>query len=46
MTIKFPCSYSIEIKSLNNKITMAATKNKVSAINSIATFSEVHKFET
>lgn len=38
MVIKFPCAYSIEIKSMNNKITMATTKNKVGAVNSTATF--------
>ena len=38
MTIKFPCIYTVEVKSMNNKITMANTKNKVSAINSIASF--------
>lgn len=38
MAIKFPCTYTIEIKSMNNKITMAASKNKVSAVNSIAVF--------
>jgi len=46
MTIKFPCAYSVEIKSLNNKITIASTKNKVNAVNSIAAFNETHRFET
>jgi len=46
MSIKFPCTYTVEIKSLNNKNTLATTKNKVSAINSVATFNEILHFET
>ena len=46
MSIKFPCTYTVEIKSLNNKNTFATTKNKVSAINSVATFNEILHFET
>lgn len=46
MTIKFPCTYTVEVKSMNNKITMGTTRNNVSAVNSIATFNESLKFET
>lgn len=46
MAIKFPCTYTVEIKSMNNKLTMATTKNKVSAVDSVAVFNEVLKFET
>lgn len=38
MAIKFPCTYTVEIKSMNNKLTMATTKNKVSAVDSVAVF--------
>lgn len=46
MAIKFPCTYTVEIKSMNNKLTMATTKNKVSTVDSVAVFNEVLKFET
>ena len=38
MNIKFPCSYYVEIRSMNVKILMAASKNIVSAVNSVAQF--------
>lgn len=44
MAIKFPCTYTVEIKSINNKLTMATTKNRVSAVDSVAVFNEVLKF--
>jgi hypothetical protein len=44
MAIKFPCTYTVEIKSMNNKLTMATTKNKVSAVDSVAVFNEALKF--
>lgn len=46
MNIKFPCTFIIELKSLNAKTIYAMTKNKVPAVNSLATFNEVLKFET
>lgn len=46
MAIKFPCSYYVEIRSMNNKISIATTKNKVTAVNSVAVFNELIKFET
>lgn len=46
MAIKFPCTYTVEIKSMNNKLTMATTKNKVSAVDSVAVFNEALKFQT
>lgn len=46
MVIKFPCSYLVELKSINGKLLIAATKNKVPAIDSVAKFNETLKFET
>ena len=46
MTIKFPCSYQVEIKSINGKLLIAATKNKVPAMDSVSKFNENIKFET
>lgn len=45
MTIKFPCTFTIELKSTNGKIIYAMTKNKVAAVNSVASFNEILKFE-
>lgn len=36
--IKFPCTYSLEIKSMDGKITLASGKKNVSAVNSIVSF--------
>ena len=46
MDIKFPCTFEVLWKSMNGKILMASTKNKVSAIQSIASFNETLIFET
>jgi hypothetical protein len=46
MIVKFPCTYSVEIKTLNNKVILAATRQQVSAVNSIAVFNETLKFDT
>ena len=45
MNIKFPCTFLIELKSVNSKVIYAMTKNKVAAVNSVATFNESLKFE-
>ena len=46
MTIKFPCTFIIELKSLNGKIIFAMTKNRVAAVKSVANFNEILRFET
>lgn len=46
MTIKFPCTYVVEVKSINGKMMISSTKNKVPAISSVARFDENLKFET
>jgi hypothetical protein len=45
MVVKFPCTYSVEVKSMNNKNTFAVTRQQVSAVNSVAVFNETLKFD-
>jgi hypothetical protein len=46
MVVKFPCLYSIEIKTMTKKNILAVTKQKVSAVNSVAIFNETLRFDT
>ena len=44
MTIKFPCTFFVELKSSNGKIIYAMTSKRVPAVDSVATFNEVLNF--
>jgi len=44
MYIKFPCTFEVLWKSMNGKILMASTKNKVQATRELAHFDETLMF--